>query len=51
MLEIGGNAIRIVGVVVVGAAAGVDIAEVVGVARVRGTLPPIGSSLAEMHPL
>ena len=38
-----GHATRIMGVRVGGAAAGVDITEVVGVARVRGTLPPKGS--------
>ena len=36
-----GHAIRVVGVVVVGVAVAVDIAEIVGVAAIRRTLPPV----------
>ena len=36
-----GHAIRVVGVGVVGVAVAVDIAEVVGVGRIRRTLPPV----------
>ena len=35
-----GHAVRVVGVVIVGVAVVVDIAEVVGVAGIRRTLPP-----------
>ena len=38
--EAEGHAIRVVGVVIVGVAVAVHIAEVVGVARIRRTLPP-----------
>lgn len=39
--EIWGDAIRIVGIVIVRVAVGVDIAEIVVVVVIRGTLPPI----------
>ena len=35
------DAITVVGVVIVGVAVAVDIAEVVGVAAIRRTLPPV----------
>lgn len=37
----GREAISVVGVVVIGVAVGVDIAEIIAVARIRRTLPPV----------
>lgn len=58
--EIRSHAIRIVSVVIVGVAVGVDIAEIVVVVVIRGTLPPIRSrtlasqntdgTITETHP-
>ena len=39
-MESEANAVGVVGVVIVGVAVAVHIAEVVGVARIRRTLPP-----------
>ena len=39
--EAEGHAIAVAGVVIVGVAVAVDIAEVVGVAAIRRTLPPV----------
>ena len=44
------NTILIVGVVVVGITVGVHNAEVVGVARIRRSLPPIDSNFFRSHP-
>ena len=41
-IKSGRKAIRVVGIVVVDRAVGVHIHEIVGVARIRGTEPPIG---------
>ena len=46
--ESGRHATRIVGDVRVGAAAGADITEAVGVAGTGRTLPPIGSSISSI---
>ena len=59
--EIWGDAIRIVSVVIVGVTVRIDIAEIVRVVVIRGTLPPIrgrtqqqgsyaGKRFAEIHP-
>ena len=61
LCEIRGHAVGIVGIVIVGVAVRVDIAEIVRVVVIRGTLPPIrsrtqqqgsyaGKRFAEIHP-